>query len=210
MKNAGNKRPILILLALAIILFSGMALGSTFASQVNKTDGQDQLDATDGKYNVVVKYHDGTGYTKSLDDKTPVLTKDILWCPGYTKIVYFQLTNEEAFPVECTLTMTAKESDLNQALTYAVLGNLQPDSANHPKSWKEVTAEKSQLESGKQVAIIKEATLVDDTSQYCAIAIHMDENAGNQYLNKSVDIDFQLVINANYKPSETPASSAQF
>ena len=208
MKNAGNKRPILILLALAIILFSGMALGSTFASQVNKTDRQ--LETPDGKYNVVVKYHDGTGYNKSLDNKTPVLTKDIIWCPGYTKIVYFQLANKEAFPVECTLTMTAKESDLNQALTYAVLGNLQPNSANHPKSWKEVTAEKSQLKARESVAIIKEATLVGDGKQYCAIAIHMDENAGNQYLNKSVDIDFQLVINANYKPNDIPTPSDQF
>ena len=210
MKNAGNKRPILILLALAIILFSGMALGSTFASQVNKTDGQEQLNAADGKYKVVVKYHDGSGYNVTLSNDTPVLTDDIIWCPGYTKIVYFQLSSNEAFPVECTLKMTAADSELNKVLTYAVLGELKPKDSNHPQSWKEVAAEKVQLTT-KPVTILKEVTLTGANDlKYCAVAIHMDENAGNQYLNKSVDIDFQLVINANYKPNDIPTPSDQF
>lgn len=215
MKNAGNKRPILILLALAILLFGGMALGSTFASQVDKeSTPQKFLPAESDDYKVFVKYHDGKNYdggrySNVLGPETPVFTRDIIWCPGYTKIVYLELSSEEAFPVECTLTMTAEDGLLNDVLDYTLLGALKPNDVNHPRSWKEVATPKLPLTT-EPITIIDAVTLDGSAPQYYAIAIHMDETAGNQYRDQTLNINFQLVINANYKPGETPVSSAQF
>lgn len=213
MKNAGNKRPLLILLALAILLFGGMALGSTFASRVNKEGPEEKLSASDADYKVFVKYHDGKNYnggrySNLLSSQTPVFTQDIIWCPGYTRIVYLEISNEEAFPVECTLKMTAEDGILNEVLDYTLLGALKPNTENHPRSWKEVTTSKQPLTT-EPITIIDAVTLADSTPQYYAVAIHMDETAGNQYRDQKLNIDFQLIINADYKPGVDPSSPEQ-
>ena len=210
MMNAGNGKPLLPLLILAIILCGAMALGGTMAS-INYVDKnlepRETLSPNDNRYRVSLHYYDNGVFSKSLLDE-PVFTNNVPWCPGYTEIVYLNVTNNEAFPVECTLNMDVGQSALNSVMEYSLLGSIHPASDGRPTSWGHIenSTEKwtvKKLNKGLH-EIFKDLTLQPGQTEYYALAVHMDENATNSHQGKAMSIDFKFSVNANYMPNENP------
>lgn len=207
MRNAGNKKLRLVLLALALLSLSVVALGGTFANQViyDELKGDFSENST-LDYKVDVKYYDSAKQSYTEDLLTSSVFDSTLWCPGYTKIVYLKITNNEAFPVDCTLNMTVNETGFDDTLRYAIINeNLKAEDAEHPKNWKDFAVDNSFLLSKTTHTLIDKKTFGNNDSQYYALAIHMDENATNQYQNQKLDMTFNFSVNANYKTGETPA-----
>ena len=218
MMNAGNRKPLLPLLILAIILCGAMALGSTFATGVNKSDSLDDryLANTQLDYDVSLAYYDKAqkGYSKSLLSSSPFT--DVVWCPGYTDIVYLKLTNEEAFPVTCELDIVVDESGLDDKMSYAVIYGLQPEMENQPSNWAAFSAKanivdtliKKSPQKASTYKITKEVLVApgDSGSRYYALAIHMDEKASNTYQGQSMKLSFNLRVNADFEHGATPSN----
>jgi len=205
MRNAGNKKLLAVLLALALLACSVMALGSTLASQTEvdkKNTTEKSLLDSEGEYKVTVAY--GDNYEHVLSNASPIFSAGDLWCPGYTKIVDLKITNNEEFPVEVMLNMVVGESDLNEVMYYALLGDVQPT------SWGSISDDAKKLLSEGEKTIVKAENLQKGQSCDCKLAVHMSEAATNKYQNKTLDVNFELIVNANYKPGVTELTEANF
>lgn len=200
MKNAGNKRLMLLLLALAMLICGVM--GSTFATQVNKSDGQDNryVDNNDNglDYQIDLTYHTlDNAIQHSFLTATPFASAP--WCPGYTKVVYLSIKNNEDFPVECTLTINADNKKLGQVMAYAVIKNPAASYSNWG-AFKEASLSKGYLadENPTVFNIPATAPLTAGGAEEYALAIHMDETASNTYQDETMNMTFKLEINADY------------
>ena len=200
MTNARNKRLLVVLLALALLAGSVMALGSTFAWEIDKSKEGTPLASTQ-YFNVSVKYYDGTGYNTSLLTVPP--TSGVLWCPGYTKIIYVAITNNEKFIVECSMNLIVSEHSFDDMMQFSVIAkNLKSETASHPANWAEFTQSPNSaqiLSEGSHTIFPLTAIAPGDTAYY-ALAIHMDERATSKYQNLSLDMKFQLTVNSNDAP----------
>ena len=208
MMNAGNKRLILLLLALSMLVCGVMALGSTFATQVNKSDGLDKQYIANNdnnlNYKINLTYH-------TIEDETPkpFLTSapftSAPWCPGYTKVVYLTIKNNEAFPVECILTIDDGDSELGKVMSYAVISS----PASSYSSWgtfkTDAGSNAGHLSDNNPTVFNYPATsplAAGQTATY-ALAIHMDEEANNTYQELKMNMKFNLVLNADYPTGTT-------
>lgn len=217
MTNAGNKKLLVVLLALALFACSVMALGSTFATQV-KYEGEEVSLAGNGMldYKVDIQFYTPEG-NKDFLKVSPL--NGTVWCPGYTKIVYLKVTNNEAFPVDCELGMTVDQSGFGETLKYAVIYGLKPNAEDHPSDWnafydnanvKGTLKVQDKLDSKDYSHTVFDRAVFassETNSQYFALAIHMDENATNQYQNAELDLTFHFRVNADNKPSPEPTDT---
>ena len=209
MRNAGNKRLVLLLLTLAMLACGVMALGGTFAAQVNKSDGlNEQYIANNDNnlnYNIALTYH-----TLDNDTEQPFLTSAPFshtpWCPGYTKLIYLTIKNNEAFPVECILTIDDGNSKLGEVMSYAVVHN----PATSYSSWSAFKTSEGcivgHLSDANPTVFNYPANsplAAGQTATY-ALAIHMDEDASNDYQKLTMDMKFKLVLNADYSTGYDP------
>lgn len=209
--NAGHKRLKLLLLTLAILACSVVALGGTLASN-------DSINTMDYKvsllcYNPATNQYDLPVYGENAYHP---YTADVLWCPGYTKIVYLKIVNEEEFPVESELDIIFESNGFGKMLSYAVIYGLQPNTQNHPENWAEFkdranisgVLEKNALlapnRSSYKVAKLAQLDPDEKGARYYALAIHMDEKTPNEYQGQSMDLNFYLRVNAKYETGFDP------
>lgn len=213
MKNAGNKRLMLLLLAMAMLVCGVM--GSTFATQfVPSGDKNPQYDGdTALDYNVEVKYcnavDEGYAYTFSADKK--IFSENVLWCPGKTEIIYFQVKNEESQVVECIMDLFVTKNEFEDVMQYAVVvGDLVTGQIAHPQNWDkfvEMSANKKSVplqvcsanDDSIKNPVVKVALEPGAIYSY-ALAIHMSENASNWYQEKELQMNIRFRVNANTVP----------
>lgn len=207
MMNAGNKRLILLLLALSMLVCG--VIGGTLA--LNDTPDEMKYDVNvlcynteEGKYNLPLW---GANAYKPFSD--------VLWCPGYTKIVYLKVINNEAFAVKYSLDLVVESTEFGQTMEYAVIhSDLKAPNATHPTSWTEFAGNNSSVLSKGTYPLLPAPTKTIETTdsttietnlaagafEYVALAIHMDEDANNDYKNKQMKLNFKLVVEAETGP----------
>ena len=208
MMNSGNRKPLLPLLILAIILCGAMALGSTFASGVLRNledetgiekviaNGQDALE-----YKVDILYSDN-----HLLESNPF--ENTIWCPGYTEVVSGTIVNHEAFPIECTLNLLVSENQFTPVMEYASLKPSTTALTQHSNwdSFRGASLNANTLQEGSYPLFTRVLVLPDNPVNY-AFAIHMDTNASNQNQDKSMKLGFEFVVEANYKHGDDPKTT---
>lgn len=212
MMNAGNRKPLLPLLILAIILFGAMALGSTFASGVlrNPEDetGIDKVIAN-GQY--VLEYDVDILCSSGNSLLTSKPFESTIWCPGYTEVVSGTIVNHEAFPIECTLNLLVSENQFAPVMEYASLNPSTTALTQHSNwdSFRGASLNKNTLQEGSYPLFTRVLVLPDNPVKY-AFAIHMDTNASNHNQGKSMKLGFEFVVEANYEHGDDPkATTAQ-
>lgn len=204
MRNAGNKKLLALLVTLALLAMGLFAMGSTFAGQVDRSDGDKEKLTDTQDFSITVDYYANGSYSKPLLVGSPVFTENVLWCPNKTEIVYLKIASGEDFPVESTLSMEVGSNGLNDVMEYVILPGLTPTSANLPKSWADLKDNAVKLTAGSQ-PIFTNLAMNDNTPVYYAVALHMNENASSDYQNKALNLTFKLRTDANYTHGETPA-----
>lgn len=199
-----------ILLAALVVLGGGMlALNGTFATQVDYT-GEETVLGNGQEFNVSLEYVKDGEYVSLFDNAQP-FSDSSKWCPGRSEIVYLKLSNNELFPINCTLALNVNETEFDDQLQYAILPvNLFADDAHHPASWSEfvqVTEKSAAVLAHGEHLLIEEKTLLnpgENNAQYIALCIHMNEEADSSYQNKKLSMNFSLRLDANFEPGYNP------
>lgn len=204
-----RSKKLVMLLALALLALGLAALSGTFASTVDYNTEKEDV-AENKSYDVGVQYvHSNSGTAEYADLLNATAFSDSSkWCPGRTEIIYLKLANNEAFPINCTIELNVTESEFDSVLSYSVMEGdlLYNNKENHPTSWADYVEKANQqpkvLSKGKHTLLDKK-TLIGNAPCYLALAIHMDENATNDYENKVMKMNFSLRFDANYEPGTT-------
>ena len=205
-----KSKKLFLLIALVVLAVGVTALSGTFASTVDYNTEKEDV-AENKSYDVDVQYvHSNSGSTEYADLlSTTAFSDSSKWCPGRTEIIYLKLTNNEAFPINCTVDLNVTESEFDSVLSYSVMEGdlLYNNKENHPTSWADYVSKAGNLSTvlseGKHTLLEKE-TLVGNTPCYLALAIHMDENATSEYENKTLEMNFILRYDAMYEPGKIP------
>ncbi len=205
-----KSKKLFLLIALVVLAVGVTAMSGTFATGVSYTGSETTLEG-ENAFDVDVQYiHSNSGATEYADLlSTTAFSDSSKWCPGRTEIIYLKLTNNEAFPINCTVDLNVTESAFDNVLSYSVLKDdlLSNNKANHPASWADYVEKANQqpkvLSKGKHTLLEKETLPVGNPPCYLALAIHMDENATNDYENKVMKMNFSLRFDANYAPGTT-------
>ena len=215
LKHLKNRKALLA--AILLIMISGLAaLGVTFSSQITYTGDETLVEA--GKdYNVAVEYIHSNNYNaKNLIYKNlltaAVFTDVSTFCPNRTEILYIRLTNSEAFPVNYTLSLRVKENGFGNTMTYAALQgqNLLADQKKlHPASWQDFLTSANaaprvlSINTGDQLHPVAEKVLLGPgETTHLALAVHMDQEAGNEYQSKDLKMHFVVRFDADYNPGD--------
>ncbi len=135
--------------------------------------------------------------------------QDTLWEPGKTQVAYLAVRNAGNLALKYNIILNVKDEGLIGALDYAIVPQSKLSGENQTctdtiASWVDAK-ERTGAESGKLTAgtftaapngcldeIAHDKTKTNET-EYFALVVHMDENAGNTYMNKSVTIDMKVV-----------------
>jgi len=217
MLKARRRKPLFLSAAILAILLGTVLVGSTFASGVDY-DTEEKGDPG-SNYKVAFEYHNGADSYVPMENSA-ALTEDMLWCPGKTEIVYLKLTNNELFPVDCSLKLNVTQNDFDGMFTYAVIENdLKSSPADHPSNWGDfrdaasktgtLSVGEHNLRNGNPENHEDVILLSPGSSRCMAVAIHMSEKASSDYASpknneKTMNFKFVLQVNANFMPGETP------
>lgn len=155
--------------------------------QLLKYDGGNYVDITDGTGDIFMTEGEG------------VRLNGILWEPGKTEVVYLQVKNADTLAFNYNIILSVSNDSENTAalqdvFSYAIVAG---DYSQTPfTSWTEITghalAETGTVPEGTKTAAEKGA-LAAGASDYFALAVHMDEEAGNDYQYQAINIDVKIV-----------------
>ena len=211
MLKARSSRSVFLSSAILVLALGVMLIGGTFAWGVNyaENDQAEELTGNQG-YHVDLQYRmKDSEYASLIGTNAAAFTSDMLWCPGKTEIVYLKLKNEEAFPVDCTLSLYVTNTGFDNTLTYAVIEELTPSSEDHPKNWsefKDMANGDTVLSQGNHTLFTRQPLAPSSGEYDLALAIHMAEDASSDYQRAEMYFNFKLQVEANFGPGATPAA----
>ena len=117
-------------------------------------------------------------------------SSETLWEPGKTQIVYLGVRNVGSLAVKYNVIVDVTDNGLASALEYAIVDGATAADLANVTSWAQLTASAAPapVQPGRQVAAPNGRLDVGETD-YFALAVHMKEDAGNEYQDKNVIID---------------------
>lgn len=122
------------------------------------------------------------------------------WEPGMTQIVYLAVQNNGSLAINYNIILDITDGDpgLVGSLEYAVIDGATPATLNEVNSWdaiKDVSGVQiGEIVGGKVTAALNGIIKgIEGKTEYFALAVHMAEDAGNQYQGGSITIDVNVV-----------------
>ena len=195
MTNMNNTKRALFSSVVALVLCFTMLLGSTFAWFTDSvTSANNKITA--GTLDVELKLWTSATDSVALSTTTqPILGGDNaliadageLWEPGKTQVLYFSVENLGSLALKYNVAFEVK-GGLVEVIDYAVYEDAQYNSVT---GWNADNG--SDLVVGTNPAFTSEKALYSEGVAYFAVALHMDEEAGNNYMDKTLEFDIRLV-----------------
>ena len=195
MNNKKTTKRALLSSVMAMLICITMLIGTTFAwftdsasTAVNKIQA--------GNLDVQLLMHDGRSYVDIGNDTSPIFgigsiaqnnNAETLWEPGKTQVAYLAIKNNGnlALKYKVELNVTNVSKDMYKAMKYAIIPDAQPSSVTY---W----TDGSTVVAGTQ-HVSDDVSLPVGVTHYFALAIHMNEDAGNEYQGGEVDFDLTVV-----------------
>ena len=205
---------------MALVMCVVMLVGTTFAWFTDTAStGVNKIQA--GNLDVQLLMRDASGAYVNIGDSHDVIfggenslaaqnnNQDTLWEPGKTQVAYLAVRNAGNLALKYNIILNVRDEGLIGALDYAIVPQSKLSGENQTctdtiASWVDAKG-RTGAESGKLTAgtftaapngcldeIAHDKTNTNET-EYFALVVHMDENAGNTYMNKSVSIDMKVV-----------------
>ncbi len=181
---------------LSLLLCFSMLLGTTFAwftDSASSTGNKIVAGTLDVQ---LLMNSDGSGYENIGDSSSPIFGEgalaqdengETLWEPGKTQVAYLAIKNNGNLDLKYTVKLKVENvaKDLYKVMKYAIIPDAQYDSVT---AWDggNAVAVGSQSVSGDVV-------LAKGETHYFALAIHMDEEAGNDYQGGQVNFDLTVL-----------------
>lgn len=203
MKKQRSTKRALLLSALSLLMCASMLIGSTFAWFTDSvTSAGNKIQA--GTLDVQLLMHNGTDYVDISNSADPIfgtagLAQDstyTLWEPGKTQVAYLAIKNNGNLSLKYKVALDVYDSvkNLHEVMEYAIIPDAQP---NEVTSW----SGGNKVNLGKQVVSGNDVPMDPGSVHYFALAIHMPEEAGNQYQNGEVNFDLTVLaaqLNAEF------------
>ena len=216
MTNKRATKRALLTSVLAICLCLVMLIGSTFAWFTDTAStGVNKIQA--GNLDVQLLMREGNEYTNIGDSKNPIFgaensevaqnnNQDTLWEPGKTQVAYLAVRNAGNLALKYNINLNVVDNGLAKALEYVIVpqgtqfGTEQPTGLTDVANWDAVKTTAAQLPTtGTYVAApngcldeIAKGSEYSNETEYFALVVHMKEDAGNTYMDKTVTIDIQV------------------
>ena len=219
MNNKKATKRALLTSVMALAMCVVMLVGTTFAWFTDTAStGVNKIQAGNLDIQLLMRTTDerGNTYYKNIGDSHDVIfggenslvaqnnNQNTLWEPGKTQVAYLAVRNAGNLALKYNIILNVKDEGLIGALDYVIVpqGTLFGDDVcrENVASWNDVKAGATKLTAGTFTAapngcldeIAHDKTKTNET-EYFALVVHMDENAGNTYMNKSVTIDMKVV-----------------
>lgn len=208
-KRYGKKRALLTSI-LSMILCVAMLIGTTMAWFVDSASNTgNRIQTGKFKIDLLMDKQDGKGYVSikngtAGDIFSEATGNGVAWEPGKTEIVFLQVENQGNLALNYNINLVVTPDSNNsvkveEVLSYAVIPNITASQYNNGsfKNWEDILKIKDvetadELPVGEILAAPNGA-LEAGTSDYFALAVHMDEDAGNEYQDQGIQIDVNIV-----------------
>ena len=223
MNNKRATKRALLTSVMALVMCVVMLVGTTFAwftdtasTGVNKIQAGNldiQLlmrkvaDATTDTAGKI--YYDNIGDSQEVifgGENSLVAQNDnqnTIWEPGKTQVAYLAVRNAGNLALKYNIILNVEDGGLIGSLYYAIVPQRTLFGDNQTftdtvESWDAVKADAAKLTTGTFTAapngcLDEIANGKTNETEYFALVVHMDENAGNTYMEKSVSIDMKVV-----------------
>ncbi len=205
-KTKSTKSALISAILVLCMLFTSL-IGTTFAWFTDSVTSSGNVIQT-GNLDVQLLMYNGIKYVDISDSDKPIFGEnsliaewedvDLLWEPGKTQIVYLGVKNAGSLALKYNVLVDVADNGLVGALDYAIVDGATKDDADTLgiASWDDILAvegvQTGLIQSGRTVAA-ESGALESNGYDYFALAIHMKKEAGNEYKDKSVVIDINVV-----------------
>lgn len=218
MTNKSTKRALLTSVVALILCFT-MLLGTTYAWFTDSVTSSGNK-IVSGTLDVQLWMYTGTdvqsdgmtaGYADISDSTSPIFGEgsiaqnnnaETLWEPGKTQVAYLAIKNNGNLDLKYTVGLNVQNvsKDLYEVMEYAIVPDAQYNSVT---SW---TSGNSVVEGTQSVS--GDVALKVGETHYFALVIHMDEEAGSEYMGGQVSFD--LTVLATQLNSESDAFNSDY
>ncbi len=212
MTNKKGTKRALLMSVLAMLMCVTMLVGSTFAWFTDSvTSAGNKIVAGKLDVQLLMKTSAEGDYVDISNATAPIFgngsiaqdnNAETLWEPGKTQVAYLAIKNNGNLDLKYTvgLNVVNVKNDLYEVMEYAIVPDAQYGSVT---SWT----------SGNSVVIGTQSVSGDvelkkGEIHYFALAIHMDEEAGNKY--QEGEVDFDLTVLATQLASESDSFNNQY
>lgn len=201
MTNTKQIKRALLSSLIALILCFTMLLGSTFAWFTDSvTSSGNKIVA--GELNVQLLMYNGQEYVDISDSQDPIFgpgsvaqnnAGETLWEPGKTQTVYLAIKNAGtlALKYQVALDVTDVEKDLHDVMSYIITPDAQANSLTRGDL--DFKNNGVRVSKGINATSAYDVEMMPEDIHYFALSIHMDEAAGNDYMNGSITFDIKLL-----------------
>ena len=130
------------------------------------------------------------GSTSLIAQNNP---QDTLWEPGKTQIAYLKLVNNGNLWLKYSVAIDVKNNvkDLYKVLKYAIIPDAKYGEVDKA-AFDAVAAQMAAVTLGAQPTAA-DVEMAPGAEHYFALCVHMDEDAGNEYQEGSVDFDMTVL-----------------
>ncbi len=215
MTNSKLTKRSLLASSISLLLCFAMLLGTTFAWFTDSaTSAGNKIVAGNLDVQLLMDIDkDGTYETEITEVSNPIFggdnsivaqdnNADTLWEPGKTQVAYLAINNAGNLDLKYNVSLAVKNlaNDLYEVMEYAIIPDAQ---AGDVTGWTSGNA----VNEGTQL-VTGDVTLEKEAIHYFALAIHMKEEAGNEY--QEGQVEFDIVVNATQLNSEADSFSTDY
>ena len=197
MNNKKSTKRALITSILSLALCMSMLIGTTFAwftDSVSSNNNKIQAGNLDVE---LYLWNDASSKERISTKPDPIFgaaglaqndTSATLWEPGKTQVAYLSIKNEGSLDLKYKVAIDVKNvsKNLYEVMEYAIT----PDAKfGDVTSW----TEGSNVVPGVNVTEAVDVALKAGEEHFFALSVHMEEEAGNEYMNGSVEFDIEVL-----------------
>ena len=200
MANAKTTKRALFASSMSMLLCVSMLIGSTFAWFTDTAStGMNKIMA--GNLNVELYMKSGNDYVNISEDEKPIFGSyestvaqdnnlDTLWEPGKTQVAYLMIKNAGNLALKYQVALNtvnpANSNDLYKVMEYQIV----PD-AQSGATW--TAGAGNSVTPGTAIVSAENVPMQKGDEHYFALLVHMDEEAGNEYMNGKVEFDISVL-----------------
>jgi len=191
MKRKNAARNALFTSILSLLLCVSMLVGTTFAWFTDSvTSAGNKVVA--GNLDVdLYQWTAADASTEITNESDPLFAESILWEPGKTQVVYLSIKNNGSLSLKYKVSVSAKDTDAGQDLYEAMRYAIIPDAKFATVTAWDATNAKAVV-PGINATEASSVNMAPNDEHFFALAIHMNEEAGNKYQGGSVAFDIRV------------------
>ena len=212
-KTKSTKRAFISSLLMLSLCFT-MLVGTTFAWYTDSVTSSGNK-IVSGTLDIQLWKYDGSAYVDISNSSAPIFkssniaqnSTETLWEPGKTQIAYLMIKNNGNLHLkyQVALDVYNVSKDLYKVMKYKIIPDAKDGELN-TLSWttlgglEAVSLADTEIPDNGSYSFLTSSVNVDMAPgdiHYFALAIHMEEEAGNEYMNGEVDFDLKVLATQN-------------